>query len=70
MMLVEIQIALCILSLHGKRRGRTQVNKIFFPFYFSGFLISGCVLKYKLHKTEIPQITGYGFKQSFSLIYS
>ena len=54
MMLVEIQTALCILSLLGKRRGGMQAKKTFFLFTFFFYcLISGCVLfKSKLHKTE------------------
>ena len=52
MMLVEIQTALCILSLLGKRRGGMQVKKIFFLFTFFftvSFLVVSCS---KLHKTE------------------
>ena len=61
MMLLEVQTALCILSLPGKRRGVMRVNKIFYV------VLAGCdSCKSKLHNTEIPQ-TAYllRVKQSF-----
>jgi len=50
MMLLEVQTALCILSLPDKRRGVMRVNKIFYV------VLAGCdSCKSKLHNTEIPQ---------------
>jgi len=50
MVLLEVQTALCILSLLCKRRGVMWVNKIFYV------PLSGCdSCKSKLHNTEIPQ---------------
>ena len=64
-MSLEVQTALCIISLLGKRRGVMRVNKIIYV-VLSGFDSR----KSKLHKTKMPQ-TAYlsGFKKSFQLIY-
>ena len=58
-MSLEVQTALCISSLLGKRRGVMRVNKIFYV-VLSGF--DSC--KWKLHKTKMPQ-TAYllGFQE-------
>ena len=60
-MSLEVQTALCILSLLGKRRGVMRVNKISYVV----LLIDSC--KSKLHETDMPQ-TAYllGVQEKFA----
>ena len=54
MMLPELQTALCILSVLGKKKGLMRVNKIFYSTLYT--VLPDCDSgKSKLHNTEMAQ---------------